>query len=1340
MDANGTSNSQRRVLDTFTWFESEVDDEDNKVQALVESINKDWLAVLHSCGRPKEELVDIILQTKTRPQAVFDNGTKRETVFLSEDFCEIGHVQKMLHVIEATSFDWKRRLGARSSKSFCIPSTLHRVTILTKGAGSSLAVIGFAVRAGRALPGLLAPMCPWLVNSMGLSFVNGQPFTFARKSVLLIGQPGVGKTTLLRELAYGLSCGGRKTAAERSVVVVDKINEIAGESDAPNPCIGEARWMPCNDPDLQAKIMREAVENATPDVVLVDDISNAEEVEAARSIMVRGVSLVATVHGKTLVNILQCAVRHMLVGGVQRVTREVKQRKVTVGERIDVPVFDVAIELLQRDRWIVHPNVKESVDRFLKGQRIEAIELRPGMACAVVGIPEADGFQYCTACAAGSCSVHRSDRSSSPGGKNGINKTPFARSASPARRSPVSAPGQSPSPKLQLNVTPPRERTPGKTNSNSKSPATTPAAASPSNLATSPSSHCLDSEIPFQKGDKSPYDGCNLSDPRLLSVADRMGSCLVSFYKSRGIHHGMDGNWQKFFQDVDEDGSGRLSFDELDSAVRDKLRARLTRYELRVFWRFVDADGSGEVTLKEFVDLMYRLKMASWPDLDDTALARVVSVINTAAEKWHRCGGNWFKIFKCMNPELLGMAGSLPFDEFSRCLRGQFPGLDLRDDKLPEADLKGLWKLMDDDFSREVTAKEFMKFMKREGGAFNMHKLTSYSKKHKGIEDDVRDIPGELSAAPQLENADLAKITGILASALQTFLAGRGIGSGVARSDSPGLILWTRLFAFLDADGSGRLGFVEFETALKKDLNCEDLISHDELCALWSKIDADGSLEISEAEFVVGIYQLQLEHCPVLDSKTIERHVEVLNRAAEKWHRASGNWYKLFNACDWNGSGDMDFEEFLGVVRKSFPCLAIPAKELPYNELRGLWRAIDEDKSGKVDFKEFMYFMRTHAPHNSFTKMTDYTKKKRGLCTEKKEKEAKQLPVIERSRERMQDVANALDEALTAFWSRRGVHVNIAGNWPRFFEEADEDGSGRLGFEELEEFISKKLRVRGCPPGDIIDGVTREDLIALWRAVDEDGSGEVTAKEWENCLYKLEVETWDDGDDSVMKKCVDIINSTSAKWHKGSHGNWFRIFRLIDKKDSGEIGFDELKAFCYRSFPDLQISEKILPEAKLKSMWKKLDEDHSGMTDKTEFMVFMRKYGSYQFVRSPMQSRAKDGNNKVPEGLSEDQIERVRKSLCRQTSDSIRAAFSKFGIPWTGLITEWDMLYVMRDLLQITEDEVSDDGIHLIWGLLEKTSASEIIVDELLRFGNGQKPLDTQVDRFGAWPSGKGGR
>ena len=230
-----------------------------------------------------------------------------------------------------------------------IPGTLHRISAIRNRQGK---IIGLTCRIGRVVTGTIACI---------------KDFCIMGKSILFLGRPGVGKTTKLREIS-------RLVADElgKRVVVVDTSNEIAGDGDTPHPAIGHARRMQVSQPQFQKDIMIEAVENHTPEVIVVDEIGTEEEAQAARTIAERGVMLIATAHGNTLENLIKNPTLSDLVGGIQSVTLgddEARRRSTqkTVLEREKQPTFDIVIEILDRNTLAVYKDTAEAVDYILRG-------------------------------------------------------------------------------------------------------------------------------------------------------------------------------------------------------------------------------------------------------------------------------------------------------------------------------------------------------------------------------------------------------------------------------------------------------------------------------------------------------------------------------------------------------------------------------------------------------------------------------------------------------------------------------------------------------------------------------------------------------------------------------------------------------------------------------------------------------------------------------------------------------------------------------------------------------------------------------------------------------------
>ena len=287
------------------------------------------------------QLLEVILDLGRVPTARYLDGE----VVLSESEVAAADIDAVVKRVGA--FDEDNRAG--------IQRTLHRISAIRNRQGQ---VVGLTCRVGRAVYGTIEII---------------QDVIESGSSILLLGRPGVGKTTMLRESA-------RVLAENRRVVVVDTSNEIGGDGDIPHPAVGRARRMQVENPVLQHAVMIEAVENHNPETIVIDEIGREAEALAARTIAERGVQLIGTAHGNTLDNLLLNPTLADLVGGIESVTlsdEEARRRgtQKTVLERRSPPTFDVLIEILQRERLSVHDDVADSVDALLRGERLKP-ELR----------------------------------------------------------------------------------------------------------------------------------------------------------------------------------------------------------------------------------------------------------------------------------------------------------------------------------------------------------------------------------------------------------------------------------------------------------------------------------------------------------------------------------------------------------------------------------------------------------------------------------------------------------------------------------------------------------------------------------------------------------------------------------------------------------------------------------------------------------------------------------------------------------------------------------------------------------------------------------------------------
>nr|YP_010472152.1 hypothetical protein N4M20_pgp032 [Navicula arenaria]UVG41617.1 hypothetical protein [Navicula arenaria] len=282
----------------------------------------------------KDQLIEIILDLGRRPEARFVSGPQ----YLSQKIIswqDLDYTTKRI-----SKFSNENRAG--------IERTLHRISCIRN---RQFLINGLTCRIGRAVFGIISVVRDLLESE---------------KSILILGKPGVGKTTIIREIARVLA-----DEIQKRVIIIDTANEIAGDSDIPHSGIGRARRMQVAKTEFQHQVMIEAVENHMPQVIIVDEIGTELEVLAARTIAEKGVQLVGTTHGNCLENLIKNPPLVDLIGGIQYVTLsddEAKRRgtKKSILERKAYPAFEIIIEINQQNYWTIHEDVNQSVDLFLR--------------------------------------------------------------------------------------------------------------------------------------------------------------------------------------------------------------------------------------------------------------------------------------------------------------------------------------------------------------------------------------------------------------------------------------------------------------------------------------------------------------------------------------------------------------------------------------------------------------------------------------------------------------------------------------------------------------------------------------------------------------------------------------------------------------------------------------------------------------------------------------------------------------------------------------------------------------------------------------------------------------
>lgn len=602
------------------------------------------------------------------------------------------------------------------------------------------------------------------------------------------------------------------------------------------------------------------------------------------------------------------------------------------------------------------------------------------------------------------------------------------------------------------------------------------------------------------------------TEAELLEVGKKLTVKLQSILSCAGP--GISGLWAQLVKETGKTRVDKVTYEEFEAAVFTLLRmgSRVSVDEVKALWRYMDVGtgGFGEISAGEINGGLYRLGLSQWPRLCDFKLRKIVCILNAAADHWHRCGGNWFKVFVTVDED---GSGNLSFEEFHDIVRKNFPGLSVSSKDVTSSDLRGLWRALDSNCLGLVGVNDFMSFMRRYGEDCSMHKPTEYSKLLRSDSKKIaveaakaRDLPPVTRSPEQLRNT-----IKVLEKALKNFWSRRGISVSsflggweeffheatlVKRGRNSRLVL-TELQRLLHDRLGGHTGHRKLETLpTTSDSTLQEMptptttseewrgsddivkgVSLDDLRALWTKVDADGSGEMSIEEWTLGLYRTELEFWPSLSDAALEKAVSKMNDAAEKWHKAGGNWYKVFTILDTDSSGNFDFNELRGMIRKPLPCLAISVEVLDDASLQGLWKALDADQSGSVTVQEFMRFMRQYGVGQQARDNGNKSKVNRTS-------RVTNASLHTSSFDTMEDVLGDqhIKQLSGALASLSWEHVKD------FYQQKNKPFEGKV--EELE-WLRMARELLGFQPAEIEDKAIHQ----AWCIVDPDGFGEVNLQQ-----------------------------------------------------------------------------------------------------------------------------------------------------------------------------------------------------------------------------------------------------
>ncbi|WP_068671908.1 stage III sporulation protein AA [Oceanobacillus sp. Castelsardo] len=178
------------------------------------------------------------------------------------------------------------------------------------------------------------------------------PYIFKEKylNTLIVGAPQTGKTTLIRDTTRIISSGWGKVPAQK-VGVVDERSEIAAAING-IPQLNLGIRTDVMDACPKAEGMMMMIRSMSPDVLVVDEIGSADDINALMEAINTGVTVICTIHGHSLMELkkrpsLEILFQHKVF---ERILFLEKSRQPSVLKK----VYDQnEKEILQKTRFVI---------------------------------------------------------------------------------------------------------------------------------------------------------------------------------------------------------------------------------------------------------------------------------------------------------------------------------------------------------------------------------------------------------------------------------------------------------------------------------------------------------------------------------------------------------------------------------------------------------------------------------------------------------------------------------------------------------------------------------------------------------------------------------------------------------------------------------------------------------------------------------------------------------------------------------------------------------------------------------------------------------------------------